>query len=50
MASKFNDFGVNTLFKDIAASLGFNENPDIGKLRFEKASKNTKTVIPLEFD
>ena len=45
MASKYNDFGVNALFKDVAQNLGFEVTSDLEKLQFEKESKDTKLKI-----
>jgi isobutyryl-CoA mutase len=46
MASKFNDTGVNALFKDVATSIGFTQNADLEKLESEKLPKFKQSIIP----
>lgn len=46
MASKFNDVGVNALFKDIIKAVGFQHNPELDKLPADRASEKKLAVIP----
>ncbi len=46
MASKFNDFGVNALFRDLTKSIGFELTIELEKLNCEKASVVKQTIIP----
>jgi methylmalonyl-CoA mutase len=47
MASKFNDHGVNSLFKDIVENLGISD-AKISGMDFEKASSNKLSLISSE--
>ncbi|MCM2351944.1 MAG: methylmalonyl-CoA mutase family protein [Bacteriovoracaceae bacterium] len=46
MASKFNDVGVNALFKDIIKSVDFKYNTDLDKITADRASEKKLSVIP----
>jgi methylmalonyl-CoA mutase len=46
MASKFNDVGVNALFKDIIRAVDFNYNSDLDKIPCEKAPQKKGAIIP----
>lgn len=46
MASKFNDVGVNALFKDITKALGFAFNSDLDKVSADRAPNKKQAVIP----
>lgn len=46
MASKFNDKGVNALFKDIATTMGFDTNAKLEELHCEKDPKVKDAIIP----
>lgn len=46
MASKFNDVGVNALFKEIIKSVDFNYNTDLDKITADRASEKKLSVIP----
>lgn len=46
MASKFNDVGVNALFKDIVKAIDFNFNPELDKIPADRAPEKKLAVIP----
>lgn len=46
MASKFNDVGVNALFKDIVRAVDFNYNTDLDKIPSDRAPEKKLSVIP----
>jgi methylmalonyl-CoA mutase len=46
MASKFNDHGVNALFKDITKALDFGVSQEIESLSAEKVPQIKNTIIP----
>ena len=46
MASKFNDVGVNALFKEIIKSVDFSYNPELDKISAERAPDKKLSVIP----
>lgn len=46
MASKFNDVGVNALFKDIVKAVNFNLNKELEKISADRASEKKQSVIP----
>ena len=46
MASKFNDRGVNSLFKELAGSFDFAIGPDIEELICEREPKEKGSIIP----
>jgi len=46
MASKFNDVGVNALFKDIVKSLEFSFDQDLIKLPADRAPEKKQAIIP----
>jgi methylmalonyl-CoA mutase len=46
MASKFNDVGVNALFKDIVKAMGFKPNPELDKVPSDRAPSKKQAVIP----
>lgn len=46
MASKFNDVGVNALFKEIIKSVDFKYNPELDKIPSERAPEKKQSVIP----
>lgn len=46
MASKFNDVGVNALFKEIIKSVDFKYNTDLDKIIADRASEKKLSVIP----
>ncbi len=46
MASKFNDKGVNALFKQIMLDLGFEKNQRLSELDGEREPKNKNSIIP----
>lgn len=46
MASKFNDVGVNALFKEIIKSVDFSYNPELDKITSERAPDKKLSVIP----
>lgn len=46
MASKFNDVGVNALFKDIIRGVEFSLHPDLEKLPADKAPDKKQAIIP----
>lgn len=46
MASKFNDVGVNALFKDLMTALEFKHNPDMDILPSERAAEKKNSIIP----
>ena len=46
MASKFNDVGVNALFKEIIQAVDFNFNAELEKIPSDRASDKKQSVIP----
>ncbi len=46
MASKFNDVGVNALFKDIITSLKFSHNHELDKIPSNRAPEKKQSIIP----
>jgi methylmalonyl-CoA mutase len=46
MASKFNDVGVNALFKDIVKAIDFKYNDELDKIICERSPINKQAVIP----
>lgn len=46
MASKFNDLGVNALFKDVCKEFNFLIPSDLNALEGNKENKNKKSIIP----
>lgn len=46
MASKFNDVGVNALFKDLVKAVDFKHNPDLDIIPSERAATKKLSVIP----
>lgn len=46
MASKFNDVGVNALFKDMIKAIEFEYNPELDKLVSDRAPVKKQAVIP----
>jgi isobutyryl-CoA mutase len=46
MASKFNDVGVNALFKDIIKAVNFNYHQDIDKIPADRAPIKKQAIIP----
>jgi methylmalonyl-CoA mutase len=46
MASKFNDVGVNALFKDLVKAVDFNHNPELEKIPADRAPEKKLSVIP----
>jgi len=46
MASKFNDVGVNALFKDIVKAINFKYNVELDKIISERAPEKKQAVIP----
>ena len=46
MASKFNDVGVNALFKEIVRSVDFPEHPEMRQLPTDKAAEKKQSIIP----
>jgi methylmalonyl-CoA mutase len=46
MASKFNDVGVNSLFKDIVQALDFKLNPELEKIPAERVPVKKQAIIP----
>jgi methylmalonyl-CoA mutase len=46
MASKFNDLGVNALFKEIIKAVDFKYNSELDKIPSERASDKKQSVIP----
>lgn len=46
MASKFNDVGVNALFKDIIKAIDFKYNPELDKITAERAPEKKQAMIP----
>ncbi|MBL7664152.1 MAG: methylmalonyl-CoA mutase family protein [Bacteriovoracaceae bacterium] len=48
MASKFNDLGINNLFKDIAKTFSLPSTSAIEALKIEKSSSLKSTIIPIE--
>ncbi len=46
MASKFNDVGVNALFKDLVHSIGFSFNVDLNLIPSDRAPEKKQSIIP----
>jgi methylmalonyl-CoA mutase len=46
MASKFNDVGVNALFKDLVISIGFKHNSELDKIPADRAPLKKLSIIP----
>jgi isobutyryl-CoA mutase len=46
MASKFNDLGVNALFKSLIESLKFPHNQELDKIESQKACEKKQAIIP----
>lgn len=46
MASKFNDVGVNALFKDLIKAVDFQENKELDLLPADRASEKKQSLIP----
>lgn len=46
MASKFNDMGVNALFKDLMKALNFSVNTEMEKLPSERCPEKKMSIIP----
>lgn len=46
MASKFNDMGVNALFKEIIKGMGLGQNPDLAKIADQRAPEKKHSIIP----
>jgi isobutyryl-CoA mutase len=46
MASKFNDSGVNDLFKQITSDLGFEQSKELLELECNRSPREIKTIIP----
>lgn len=46
MASKFNDVGVNALFKDIIKAVGFDYNTELDKIPADRAPEKKQSIIP----
>jgi methylmalonyl-CoA mutase len=46
MASRFNDPGVNALFRDIAQQFSFKESTELTKIPCHKEPKNKDSIIP----
>ncbi len=46
MASKFNDLGVNALFKSLIESLKFPHNLELDKIESQKACEKKQAIIP----
>lgn len=46
MASKFNDVGVNALFKEIIGAIGFKYNTELDKIESDRAPEKKLAVIP----
>jgi methylmalonyl-CoA mutase len=46
MASKFNDVGVNALFKEIIKAVDFKYNAELDKIPSERAPEKKQSVIP----
>ncbi len=46
MASKFNDVGVNALFKDIISAISFNYKPGLDLVSSDRAQEKKHSVIP----
>lgn len=46
MASKFNDVGVNSLFKDIIKAIDFKYNTELDKIPSDRAPEKKLSVIP----
>lgn len=45
-ASKFNDVGVNALFKDLVHSISFKASSDLEKIPSDRAPEKKQSVIP----
>ncbi len=46
MASKFNDVGVNALFKDLVQAVEFKTNPELDILPTDRAPSKKQSIIP----
>ncbi len=46
MASKFNDLGVNSLFKEMVKAIEFKHNPELDKIPSDRASAKKQSIIP----
>jgi isobutyryl-CoA mutase len=46
MASKFNDVGVNALFRDIIKAVEFEYNPELDKIPSDRAPEKKQAIIP----
>lgn len=46
IASKFNDAGVNCLFKDVVTTFNFPPNKELEDLKLDKASNEKQAIIP----
>jgi isobutyryl-CoA mutase len=46
MASKFNDVGVNALFRDIIKAMDFQHNPELDKIPAERSPQIKQSIIP----
>jgi methylmalonyl-CoA mutase len=46
MASKFNDVGVNALFKDLIKAVDFKYNPELDKIPTDRAAEKKQAIIP----
>ena len=46
MASKFNDVGVNALFKEIIKAVEFQYNPELDKIPCDRAPEKKQSIIP----
>lgn len=46
MASKFNDVGVNALFKDIIKAVDFKHNAELDKIISDRAPEKKQAIIP----
>ncbi len=47
MASKFNDVGVNALFKDIVKAVEFKYNEELDKIPADRAPEKKQSIIPV---
>ena len=46
MASKFNDVGVNALFKDMTQAIGFSLNPELNQVQADRSPEKKQSIIP----
>jgi methylmalonyl-CoA mutase len=46
MASKFNDLGVNALFKEMIKAIDFKHNSELDKIPSDRASTKKQSIIP----